>query len=119
MKKTIKRGVIYALGLLISVAPPIIATLSYFPLWTQKDSGAVLSGAVLLLILISAIPLIKYLRSHLRSPSAVGIWLLVFLAFFALSKIADEMTVISFIGLLSNCVGALILWLGRIPKENK
>ena len=40
-------------------------------------------------------------------------WLIAFILFLSLSRIADEMTVISFVGLISNLIGSLIFKLAR------
>jgi Co/Zn/Cd efflux system component len=40
------------------------------------------------------------------------LWFISFLLFFSLSKIAEEMTVISFIGFTSNLIGAFFFKLG-------
>ena len=109
MKKTVKRRILYTIGLCVSIIPPIAATLSYFPIWAARECGAALSGAVLLLLLICIVPLLKHIRRLLKAPSAIGLWLAVFLIFFALSKIADEVTVISFVGLISNLLGSGIM----------
>ncbi len=63
-------------------------------------------GAVLLLI-VCALPAFRYLKEHLRSPSVPLLWGACFLLFFALSKIAEEMIVISFVGWISNLAAAV------------
>ena len=44
-------------------------------------------------------------------------WLVSFLIFFCLSRIADEMTVISFVGFVGNLIGALFFHLGRRERS--
>ncbi len=107
------RGVINALGLCVCILPPSLAVLSYFPLWISRDEKSAVSGIVLVLLAIAAIPLFKYIREWLRSPSAPTVWLILFLIFFVLSSIADEMVVICFIGFVSNIIGGLIIGLAR------
>ena len=118
MSLAIKRRIFFAIGILISAAPPIAATLSYFPLWVTRGEGAVLSGTAALLILIGALPILKTLRAALRSPASTTVWLIIFITFFALSSIANEMKVISFVGFLGNAVGAIFFRLAKKDKES-
>ena len=108
MKVTLKRLLLRLLALAICTLPPIIATLSFFPVWKNRGGGAVLSGFAVLLLLICAYPLIKSLKRALSSPSVFTVWLLLFLIFALVRSIADEMTVVSFVGLTSNIIGACL-----------
>jgi hypothetical protein len=109
----IKIAVIRSLALLVCIAPPLIATVSYFPIWMIRGDAYVLSGFALCLAMLSLIPFYKHLSKILRSPSAYTVWLILFIVFFLLSRIADEMTVISFIGFICNLLGALLFRLAR------
>ena len=62
---------------------------------------------ILLLILLALIPLFNVIKSALRTPSAKALWFIMFVIFFFLSKIAYEMTVISFIGFITNLIGSI------------
>ena len=101
-----------ASGVLISVIPPIVCAASFIPIWRERGSGAILSGLVLFIALISAMPLIKLLKRALASPSVPLVWLVIFIIFYALDSIAGEVTVIAFVGLISNTVGAILYKLG-------
>lgn len=102
----------------LSTLPPVIATLSFFPLWRQGGTLAVVSGFTLLLLLFSLSPLIKLIGRLLKSPTSTGLWLCLFLIFFALSKIADEMVVISLVGYLGNLLASFIWRIsGRVKNE--
>ena len=113
MKRGLRSAVIWLLGMLLSVLPPAISTLLYFPLWQYKGAAYIISGGVVLLLSVSAIPLIRALRDWLRSPSAYVIWLLVFLMFFSLSLVAEQMCVISFAGFIGNLLGAICFRIAR------
>ncbi len=102
-----------ALGILLSVVPALSATLAYFPLWTQRGSGYVVSGITLTLVIISAVPLLRIVAARLKSPSAPVLWLIIFLFFLTMSKIADELTVISFFGFVGNLLGSLCFRLAK------
>ena len=86
-----------------------------------SETGAVLSGFALILLLLSFVPLFKLVKKMLESPAAHTMWLICFILFFCLSKIADEMTVISFVGFVSNLIGAAIFKLAdrRIGENEK
>ena len=121
MNEITPRGALYlSLGLLFSIAPPLSAILLYFPIWSGRGGGAVLSGFTLLLILLAFIPLFKTAKAALKSPSAYSMWFIVFVLFFMLSKIADEMTVISFVGFLGNLIGSFFFKAARrLEKTEK
>ena len=108
-----KRPLLGFLGLLLCVIPPVACTLAYFPLWREAGAEKLLSGGVVLLLVLSAMPLFRLIRQRLRTVAVWGIWLLLFLLFFALSRIADEMTVIAFTGFISNLLGASLIRLSR------
>lgn len=109
-----RRILIKALGVTVCVCPVCVVILSYFPLWINKADACVLSGLALCLLLIAMIPFYKQITRILKSPSSYVLWFIIFVIFFFLSKIADEMTIISFVGFLSNLVGAIIFKLGAI-----
>lgn len=102
-----RRLLFNALGLAISIIPVSIAVISYFPIWAKREDSSVLSGISLILIAVALVPLYKHVRTALRSPSAPMMWLFSFLLFLLLSRIADEMTVISFVGFVTNLIGSL------------
>ncbi len=108
-----RKAILSALGLIFSVVPVVVAILLYFPVWTERGGGAVLSGFTLLLFLLALAPLFKTVKAILRSPSSYTMWFIVFIVFFMLSKIADEMTVISFVGFIGNIIGSLFFRAAR------
>ena len=76
-----------------------------------------LSGIVILLLLLSALPLAKLIAHMLRSPSVIFIWGAIYLLFLALSAIADQVTVIAFYGLLGNIAGAVCFKISRRLRD--
>ena len=113
------RLILKLLGLLISTIPPIISALSFFPIWKSRGAKEVISGLALIFILLSAIPIFRALKSALHSPSAPLVWFFIFIIFLALSRIANEVTVIAFVGFISNLAGSFLFYLSRKGKENK
>ena len=119
MKRSLKALSLRLFALLVCTVPPIIATLSYFPIWRARGEGAALSGFTVLLLLISAYPLVKAVKRLLSSPSVFTVWLLLFLTFLIIRSIAYEMTVISFVGFVSNLIGACIFKITQRGSENE
>ena len=107
MRNNTKRILWRTLGLVLCVVPVAASVLSYFPLWCEKGGGAVVSGFSVLLLMLSIIPLGKHLKEFFKSPSGYMLWLVMFVIFLLLSKIAEEMTVISFVGFIGNALGAI------------
>lgn len=114
VKNNPTRGLLFNfLGLSISVIPVTVSIFSYFPLWIAREDASVLSGIALILSALAAIPLYKYVRHMLRSASVPFMWFCIFLVFFLLSRIADEMTVISLVGFITNLTGSLFFKLAK------
>ena len=102
-----------ALGFAISIIPVTVAIFSYFPLWISREDSSILSGVSLLLIGVALVPIFKHVRHALRSPSAPLLWFFAFMIFLLLSRIADEVTVISFVGFVTNLIGAVFFKLAK------
>ena len=75
MKTEYRHVPLYLLALALSTLPAAVATLFYFPIWQSRGVYVQISGIALCLILISIIPILRYLKCHLISPSAPLIWL--------------------------------------------
>lgn len=113
-----KGRMIKALALLIDVAVPLFATISQFPIWVERSAKATVSGLALLFILLSVLPFMKKIREYFKSPAVWVIWGVLFLVFYGLSSIINEMVIISFYGLLSNMFGEILYKYGeKISKE--
>ncbi len=108
-----RRAVFRLLGLLFSVLPPLICTVLYFPIWRERSAEVMLSGISLILLALSVLPAYRLFVKYMRSPSAYMIWFIIFVLFLLLSKIADDMTVISFVGFISNLMGAVFFKLSK------
>ena len=123
MKRARKTSIFVSLGLHIlgfalCILPPAICTLMYFPLWKVVGYEHCIAGGVALLLALSIIPLYKLLRRWLESYSSYLLWLVLFLLFFALSRIAEQMTVISFVGFVGNLLGAICFRIaGRYSRK--
>lgn len=113
MRNTTKGKIIKALAIIIDVAAPLVATLTQFPVWVEKSSEATFSGMFILCAFLSCLPFINYIREYLKSPSILVTWLIAFVLLIALNSIIEQMIVVCFVGLLANCIGAVIYKLGK------
>ena len=113
MKYSAKNLLLRTFALAVCTLPAAIATLCYFPIWKSRSSGSLLSGFTVLLLLVCAYPTVKAIKRLFRTPSVFTVWLLLFLGFSLVKSIAYEMTVISFVGMISNMIGALLFKLSR------
>ena len=101
------------LGLAICTVPVAMATLTYFPIWHTRGSGELMSGFCAFLLILCIYPIIKAIKHFLKSPSVFTVWLFLFITFMLLDSIAHEMTVISFVGAVSNLIGGIIFRISR------
>ena len=113
MNLSYKRLLLRIFAIAICTIPAAIATLNYFPIWKNRSSGALLSGFTVLMLLVCSYPLVKAIKRLFSTPSVFTIWLLLFVGFTLLKNIAYEMTVISFVGMVSNLIGAFLFKLSR------
>lgn len=112
-----RRAILYITGIILSTLPVAVCTLSYFPVWRERGGGALLSGFTLLLLTLCFVPLYKVVRRLLASPTVHTMWFVGFALFFIMSRIADEMTVICFVGFVSNLLGAVFFRLSGVRTE--
>ena len=115
-KKFIKL-ILHFSGILCCIIPPIICTVSYFPLWSEAGAEYLVSGGTALLIILSMIPLYKYIKKLLESCASYVLWLLIFLFCFLMSKVIDEITVIAFVGFVGNIVGAALMKVSEMVQK--
>lgn len=115
----LRQTLLRAIGICFSVIPPAVCTLLYFPIFAESSPDKLLSLGTLLLLIIAFLPLTRILSAKLKSPSATLIWLIIFLLFYTLSKISDEMIVISFFGFIGNLLGSVFFRLGKKVKTNE
>jgi hypothetical protein len=120
MKNTTRGNIIKALAIILDVGAPLIATLTQFPIWVEKSSEATFSGMFILCAFLSCLPFINYIKEYLKSPSILVTWMIAFVLLVALNSIIEQMIVVCFVGLLANCIGAVIYKIGKhISEKNE
>lgn len=110
-KSTISKG-LRVIAVAIDVICPLVAIFCQFPVWVERSAESTVSGLFLVLCVIASIPLFRKISEFMKSPSICVIWLLIFVFFTMLKSIISEMIIVSFVGLISNAVGAIIYKIG-------
>lgn len=114
--KTRKIFALHVLGLIVCVAPPIITTFEYFPLWFQRSETAI-SAVSAMLVMLCCLPFIKQIKAYFKgTPDSWAVWLVIYVLVAVFSKLADGIETVAFIGLISNLLGGCIF---RIEKHLK
>lgn len=112
-----KRRLLKGAALAIDVGAPLVATLTQFPLWVDRSAGSTVSGLCVLFAILSAIPLLRYFREKIKTPSAPLIWGVAFAILTAINTIISEMILITFVGVISNCIGWVLFKLAGKEEE--
>ena len=98
---------LHILGFSLCSIPPFVCTLSYFPLWKSTGFGTCIAGGSALLLVMCFFPILKFFNSAIKNYGSYFLWGVCFVLFFALSRIAEQMIVISLIGFIGNVLGSL------------
>lgn len=112
------KALLRVVGVLLSVVPPAVSTLEFFPLWLT-DGRSALSALSLMLLLLSAIPLFRIVKRHLRSPSPWMLWLLLWAALSVLLPIARAVKTIALISFPTGFLGAVCFRLARGKERHE
>ena len=110
-----RRLLFRGLGFLFCIAPPTLATLNLFPLMTTAGR---ISACVACLLAVCFVPLFRYLRQVMSSPSAWVLWGLLFAVAAATRAFIDEFYMISMLGFFGSVIGAAFFWLARRGGAN-
>lgn len=109
---------LHLLGFCLCIAPPAVCTLYYFPLWREMGYQSCIAGGTALLLALCIIPIYKLIKRGLEGFSSYMMWLLLFLIFFGMSRIAEQMTVISFVGFIGNLLGSVCFYIAKRIRRN-
>ncbi len=105
---------------LVSVVPPLIATILQFPVWIEASSEATVSGLAVLLIFFSCLPFYKAIINYFKSPSVPVVWLVVCVFMYLMKAIAEQMFIVACVGAVSNLIGAVCFkWRKKYEVNNK
>lgn len=119
MRNKTKGRILHISSLVIDIAPPLIATLTQFPVWIEDSSEATISGIVLLLGFICCLPFINQIKEYFKSPAVVVIWAVIYVALMLLQSIIDQMVTVAFIGSISNLIGTGLYKWGDAYTDKK
>lgn len=105
-------------GYTLCILPPALAVLEYFPIWMQTGEKR-LSAIAVVLFAACFYPALRAIRQHIKTPSALLFWLLLFLFICAFRAVVDELFVISLVALASSAPGTACLYISKrlTPKK--
>lgn len=113
MTRKAKGNIVYYVGLAVSIAAPLIAAATQFPVWTENVEPAQISGMFVFVAILCTIPLFNHFKLALKSPSSALLWSIMFVVTWALSKIIDQIVIVSLVGAVSNIIGAVMCGIGN------
>lgn len=106
------------IGIMLSVIPPAVATLEFFPLWLSGGETT-LSAVSLVLLLFSAIPIFRLFKKHLHSPSPFMLWFVLWLALRMFLPIAAAIETIALVAFPTSLLGAVCFRLAKKREKRK
>lgn len=120
-KRKIIAKVIYVVGMICAVLPPLIAFLDNFPLLTEENYGQAVSWFAVAMIAICCIPFWRKIKEYFKSPDTMVLWLIVFVIFSATKNLINGMIIVSFCGFVGNLVAKALFFAGHKiePAEDK
>lgn len=101
-KRRLISKIVYIIGMIFAVAPPLIAFIEHFPVLKEKNYGATVSWFAVAMIAICCIPFWRKIKEYFKSPDTAVLWLVVFVIFTAVKNLIDGMIVVAFCGLVGN-----------------
>ena len=108
-----RKLIIRIFALLLCVVPPAVAVLLNFPVWIERSHAATISGTALVLLVLCCIPFYKSILAYIKSAATPVFWLLMFAFCYLFGAIVDELTIVAFVGMISNLLGALLFKLEK------
>lgn len=113
MTRKAKGNIVYYVGLAVSIAAPLVAAATQFPVWTENVEPTQISGMFVFVAILCMIPLFNHFKIALRSPSSAMLWTIMFVVTWALSKIIAQIVIVSLVGAVSNIIGAVMCGIGN------
>ena len=113
MTRKAKGNIVYYVGLAVSIAAPLVAAATQFPVWTENVEPTQISGMFVFVAILCMIPLFNHFKIALKSPSSALLWSIMFVVTWTLSKIIDQIVIVSLVGAVSNIIGAVMCGIGN------
>ena len=113
MENSWKKIALNLTAFIVSIAPPLVATLHQFPVWTIRSAEATISGIVVFLAILCFVPLYKKILQSFKTPSAPLMWGVLAVLMYVMKSIAAEMFVVAVIGTASNTIGCFLFKMAR------
>lgn len=117
MTRNKQGAILYYFGIAVSVAAPLITAMTQFPVWTEKIPKSQLGSMFIFTALLSCIPFLKHIKMHLKSPSAVTVWTLLFIICWAMNKIIEQLYIIALVGMIANAIGGVLCSIGNYLRR--
>ena len=109
--------IMYYTGLVLSILAPFIATLTQFPVWTEQVDPKQVSAMFIVMAVVCAVPLLNHFKQALKSPSAIAVWVFLFLITWGMKQIVNQIMIIALVGLIANIIGAILCGVGNKVKK--
>lgn len=113
------------LARIVSVIPPLITTIYFFPEWVKKSASATWSGTIIVVVLFLAIPLWKKVFAWakdftLANASMPVVWLVITGFSYLMQFVADKFICIGIAGLVGSLLSAgVCIVRNKYREENK
>lgn len=109
------------LGYILCVLPTLIAGLTVLPLVANRDAEQTLSALFIICLIITALPLYKWVRKQLKKESiSVFLWVITALLW-AVKTVPDKsvngLFIVALTGAIGNTVGAIMFFISEKVKE--
>lgn len=118
MSNRAKYIILTFIAFIISVVPPMVATIMQFPIWVKTSSEATISGVAVFLFFICCLPFYKAIINYFKSPSAPVVWICICAFMYIMKSIAEQMFIVSCVGAVSNLIGMVCFrWRDKFKKD--
>lgn len=116
MSDNTKYYILYSLGMIFCLLPPVIAAVEFFPIWEKASPAVLLSGMCVsglsfaVMACVALPPVLRMIRQKMtgKTPAAWLGFLIAALIFKMISAVVDALFVIFMIAALSNMAGSLL-----------
>lgn len=114
-----KRLLLDLCGLVCCFLPAALVTGQYFPIWRDTVGiWAASGGALSIILLIFMIVVGKYIKTRVKTPSPVFIFLVMYGCFVLIEKVITGLKVITFWGFIGSAVGVLFFaWADKYKSK--